>query len=80
MMNRKYDKRKERPVAKNCPFCANKTEPDYKEIGVLPKYVTERGKLLGRARTGICAKHQRGVTIAVKRARHLAMLPFVVRA
>ena len=80
MMKRRNDKRRERPVAKNCPFCANKTEPDYKEVGMLNKYITERGKLLGRAKTGICAKHQRAITIAVKWARHVALLPFVVRA
>lgn len=80
MMKRRFDKRHERPVAKNCPFCANNTEPDYKQVDVLSKYVTERGKLLGRARTGVCAKHQRAITVAVKRARHVALLPFVVRA
>jgi small subunit ribosomal protein S18 len=80
MMKRRFDKRRERPVAKNCPFCANKTEPDYKDTGVLNKYITERGKLLGRARTGVCAKHQRAITVAVKRARLVALLPFVVRA
>lgn len=80
MMKRRFDKRRERPVAKNCPFCANKTVPDYKEVGVLGKYVTERAKILGRARTGVCAKHQRAITIAVKHARHVALLPFVVRA
>jgi len=89
MMARKsrFDKRRERPVAKNCPFCAGKNlpagrqaEPDYKDVGVLHKYLTERGKLLGRARTGVCAKHQRAITVAVKRARHVALLPFVVRA
>ena len=80
MFKKRFDKRRERPVAKNCPFCANKTEPDYKEVSGLNKYVTERGKLLGRARTGVCAKHQRAITIAVKRARHVALLPFVVRA
>lgn len=80
MMKRRFDKRRERPVAKNCPFCANKTEPDYKDIGVLGRYVTERGKLLGRARTGVCAKHQRAITVAVKRARYVAFLPYIVRA
>lgn len=79
-MKRSFDTRRERPVAKNCPFCANKTEPDYKEIPVLNKYVTERGKVLGRARTGLCARHQRAVTVAVKRARFIALLPFVVQA
>lgn len=79
-MRRSFDIRRERPVAKNCPFCANKTEPDYKDISVLNKYVTERGKILGRARTGLCARHQRAVTVAVKRARHIALLPFIVQA
>lgn len=79
-MRRSFDTRRERPVAKNCPFCANKTEPDYKDISVIAKYVTERGKLLGRARTGLCARHQRAVTVAVKRARHIALLPFIVHA
>jgi small subunit ribosomal protein S18 len=80
MMKRRFDKRRERPVAKNCPFCATKTEPDYKDTGILGKYITERGKILGRARTGLCARHQRAITIAVKRARHVALLPFVERA
>lgn len=80
MMKRRFDKKHERPVAKNCPFCANKTDPDYKDVGTLGKYITERGKLLGRARTGVCAKHQRRITIAVKRARFVALLPFIVRA
>lgn len=80
MFKKKFDKRRERPVAKNCPFCANKTEPDYKEIGSFTKYLTERGKIQGSARTGVCAHHQRAITVAVKRARHVALLPFVVRA
>ena len=79
-MNRRNNKRRERPVAKNCPFCATKTEPDYKDVGTLGKYLTERAKLLGRARTGVCAKHQRAITVEVKRARLVALLPFVVRA
>ncbi len=72
--------RKLRPVPTNCPFCAAKTNPDYKDAAMLGKYITERGKLLGRARTGVCAKHQRRVEQAVKRARIIALLPFVVRA
>jgi len=80
MMKRKFDKRRERPVAKNCPFCAAKTEPDYKDIGALNKYVTERGKILSRARTGLCAKHQRAITVETKRARFVALMPYVARA
>lgn len=66
-----------RAVAVKCPFCTGKTEPNYKEWEVLRSYITERGKILGRARTGMCQKHQRLLTISVKRARHLARLPFV---
>jgi len=63
-------------VPRNCPFCKNKTEPDYKEVAVLEKYMSDRAKILGKARTGICAKHQRRISLAVKRARHLALLPY----
>lgn len=72
--------RKPRPVPTKCNFCETKTRPDYKEVALLNKFVTERGKILGRARTGICSKHQKQVTTAIKRARFLAMMPFVVRA
>ena len=80
MKRNKFSKRRERPVAKNCGFCAAKTVPDYKDVAVLSKFVTDRGKILSRARTGICSKHQRVVTRAVKRSRQVALLPFVVRA
>jgi small subunit ribosomal protein S18 len=69
-----------RPVARNCHFCDNKMEPDYKDVTLLGRYLTERGKLLGRNRTGICSKHQRAMENAVKLARHVAFLPFLVRA
>ncbi len=70
--------RKLRPVAKNCNYCNTKTEPDYKD-SALAKFLTERGKILGRTRTGICSKHQRALTQEIKRARHVALLPFIVR-
>jgi small subunit ribosomal protein S18 len=69
-----------RPVAKNCTFCHTDTDPHYKDVHVLQKYLTERGKLLSRAKTGICAYHQRKLTVNIKRARYIAMLPYVVRA
>lgn len=72
--------RKLRPVPTNCIFCSSKTSPDYKDSQMLGKYITERGKLLGRARTGVCAKHQRRLEEAVKRARFVALIPFIVRA
>lgn len=66
-----------RPRKKVCSFCVDKVEAiDYKEIGRLRKYITERGKILPRRISGNCAKHQRQVTIAIKRARNVALLPF----
>ena len=66
-----------KPRKKVCRFCADKTEHiDYKEIQKLRNFVTERGKILPRRMTGTCAKHQRELTTAVKRARHVALLPF----
>ncbi|MEK7592827.1 MAG: 30S ribosomal protein S18 [Patescibacteria group bacterium] len=80
MMGSKRKPLKVRPVAKNCTFCHTDTNPVYKEVAILEKYLTERGKLLSRAKTGICASHQRKLGVAVKRARFVAMLPYVVRA
>ena len=71
--NRK--RRKRRP--KVCHFCVVKIEHvDYKEIEKLKKYITERGKIVPRRVTGTCAKHQRQITRAIKRARIIALLPF----
>lgn len=79
-MAKKDSKRKKRveieAVALNCPFCKTKVEPDYKQADVLARYLTDRAKVLGKDRTGLCSKHQRRVSIAIKRARHLALLPF----
>ncbi len=62
---------------KVCVFCGKDHEIDYKDIAMLKKYVSESGKILPRRITGNCAKHQREITVAVKRARHLAMMPYV---
>ncbi len=63
---------------KVCTFCEEKIEHiDYKDSVRLRKYVSERSKILPRRITGTCAKHQRQLTIAVKRARQLALLPYV---
>lgn len=60
-----------------CSFCVDKAQSiDYKDIGKLKKHVTERGKILPRRISGNCAKHQRGLTLAIKRARNIALLPF----
>ena len=63
---------------KVCQFCADKAETiDYKDVDKRKKYVTERGKILPKRITGTCAMHQREVTKAVKRARIVALLPYV---
>ncbi len=63
-----------RPVPQNCPFCKGKTEPDYKDYRNLEKYISDRSKILGKAKTGLCAKHQRRVAVAIKRARYIGLL------
>ena len=70
-------KRRGRRKKRVCNFCADKiTNIDYKEIGKLRKYVSERGKILPRRVTGNCAKHQRAMTMNVKRARHMALMVY----
>ena len=66
-----------RPKRKVCSFCAEKaTRIDYKETGRLRRFVTERGKILPRRVSGNCARHQRVLAVAIKRARELALLPY----
>ena len=73
--NRRSGRKGRRKV---CAFCADKVETiDYKDAARLRKFVSERGKILPKRMTGTCAKHQRELTIAIKRARHVALLPFV---
>jgi small subunit ribosomal protein S18 len=64
---------------KVCSFCVDKVEQiDYKDSGRLRRYITERGKILPRRITGNCAKHQRQLTVSIKRARYLALLPYTI--
>lgn len=63
---------------KVCVFCGKDSSIDYKDINKLKRYVSERGKILPRRITGNCAKHQRALTIAIKRARHIALMPYTV--
>ena len=66
-----------RPRRKVCSFCVDKVEEiDYKDVAKLRRYITERGKILPRRISGNCAKHQRQLTVAIKHARHLALLPY----
>ena len=62
---------------KVCVFCGKDNVIDYKDTAKLKKYISERGKILPRRITGTCAKHQRALTVAIKRARHIALMPYV---
>lgn len=65
---------------KECFFCKNKiNEIDYKDVNLLSHYLLETGKMKPSKRTGVCAKHQRKLTQAIKRARYLALLPYIVK-
>ena len=84
------DKKAERPEGqmrrrpmrrrkKVCAFCADANKVlDYKDVATLKHYVSERGKILPRRITGNCAKHQRALTVAIKRARHVSLMPYTV--
>ncbi|MBQ7265881.1 MAG: 30S ribosomal protein S18 [Firmicutes bacterium] len=74
-MNKKRGGRRKKRV---CSFCVDKvTTADYKDVAKLRRFISERGKILPRRITGNCAKHQRVLTTAIKRARHLALLPYI---
>jgi len=64
---------------KVCKFCTQKAHIDYKDSDTLRRYTTERGKILPRRITGTCSKHQRALAVNIKRARALALLPYVVK-
>lgn len=72
-MTKKYKRRRK----KVCFFCTNKISPNYKSEEIITRMVTERGKIVPRRMTGTCAKHQRKLATAIKRARNIALLPFV---
>ncbi len=69
--------RRGRPKRKICAFCADKSKSiDYKDTMKLKRFLTERGKIQPRRTSGVCAKHQRELAMAIKRARMMAMLPY----
>ncbi len=68
------------PVDKSCHFCQeNLDEVDYKDAGLLRRFTSSYGKIAPRRRSGLCAKHQRKVAMGIKRARVMALLPFINR-
>lgn len=66
-------------VPAECYFCKEKKEPDYADTSVLTRFTTDRGKITARSRNGLCTRHQKALKNSVKYARHLALLPYIVR-
>lgn len=66
-------------VPKECFFCKEGKTPTFADNETLRRFLSDRGKIIGRARSGLCSMHQKRLTSAIKHARHLALLPFVGR-
>lgn len=79
MENKEVKKPIRKPARRKvCNFCVEKVEAiDYKDVSKLKKYLTESGKILPRRITGVCARHQRELAVAIKRARQMALIPYV---
>lgn len=77
MINKKKPKVKKYIVPLNCPFCKNKIEPYFMNVDSLKAFVSERGKIQGKDKTGLCSKHQRRIAVQIKRARIIGLIPFV---
>lgn len=79
MENKEYKKPMRKPARRKvCNFCVEKSDfIDYKDVNKLKKYLTESGKILPRRMTGVCARHQRELAVAIKRARQMALIPYV---
>lgn len=74
---REFRKPRGRPRKKVCAFCVDKVQHiDYKDLPRLRRMLSERGKMVARRATGTCAKHQRQLSVAIKRARQIALLPY----
>ena len=76
-VSKKKKKKEKRTSNKPCRFCVDKIEIDYKDDVLLRRFITDRGKITPRRITGTCARHQRALAHAIKRARAIALLPFV---
>ena len=79
MENKEFKKPIRKPARRKvCTFCVEKAEHiDYKDVAKLKKFMTESGKILPRRMTGVCAAHQRELAVAIKRARQMALIPYV---
>lgn len=67
-----------KPMANSCVYCDEDRTPSYKEHEIIAKYLTDRGKIVSKTRSGLCAKHQRALKRSIKHARYIGLLPFVV--
>ena len=78
MAGKKKARRKIRVFKKpeKCPFCEKRISPSYKESKILKSYLSDRAKIFGTERTGVCSRHQRKLSREIKRSRHLGLLPF----
>lgn len=74
VQNRSYIQKRK----KYCKFCAEKKEPNYKDIETLKEFISERGKIIPKRISGTCAKHQRSLAVEIKKARQLALIPYVI--
>jgi small subunit ribosomal protein S18 len=77
MMKRRMVRRRVILRKGKCPFCQERKTPDYKDSTTLRRLITDRGRIVDRGRSGVCAKHQRKLAREIKRARYLALLPFM---
>ena len=78
MQNDRENRQQNRKRRKVCQFCVDKCQDiDYKETAKLRRYISDRSKILPRRTIGVCAQHQRRLMIAIKRARQIALLPYV---
>lgn len=74
---KKSFKRNQKSTApKECWFCVEKKEPTFADVANLSRFVTERGKIIGKTRNGLCGKHQNRLTLEVKHARYIALMPY----
>ena len=64
---------------KACYFCSEKKEPSFWDVGILAKFLTERGKIIPASHNGLCSKHQKTVGLSIKHSRHLALMSFISR-
>lgn len=79
MLRRNNDRNNLRPARKKyCAFCKEGTTPDYKDVVSLRRLTTDRGKIVARTRSGVCFKHQRQLSNAIKKSRYMALMPFAV--